>query len=110
MIRPLDMHVAFNAIPDFARLNSGEQASFVYRQMQALSDARIENLLRPERVAKAPERSGVAFNPDNIPQLKNNVRVTELRLYAPHDEKKKSIRGFQSGKEDNVGHQIDLTA
>ena len=110
MIRPIDMHVAFNAIPDFAKLNSGEQASFVYRQIQALSDARNENLIRPERVVRTPERSGLAFNPADIPVLKKNVGVSELRLYAPSDDKKRGVKGFHSRGRDRVGRHFDATA
>jgi len=113
VIRPIDMHVAFNAIPDFAKLNSGEQASLMYKQVQAFAEARNENLQRPERVVNVPERSGAAFNPDSIPFLKtkNKNKSTELRLYAPESSSgKKSLSRFNSSGRDRIGSYFDAIA
>ncbi|MDH5656134.1 MAG: hypothetical protein OEZ34_09515 [Spirochaetia bacterium] len=112
MMRPIDMHVAFNAIPDFARMNSGEQASMMYRQVQALNDARNENLIRPEKVVHVPERTGAALNPDSIPVLKKKSkdRENDLKLYAPDEHKTRGMFGLHSNRRDRLGHYFDATA
>ena len=105
------MHVAFNAIPDFARLTSGEQASVMYRQVQALVEAKNENLLRPEKVVQVPERSGPAFNSDSIPVLrkKSKDRETDLKLYAPREEGRRSL--FKNAeRRENSGRYFDAIA
>ncbi len=63
MIRPLDMQVAFNAVPEVARQTGLEQAAVVYRQVQDLGRAREENLVRHERVQQAEGRADVVFRP-----------------------------------------------
>ena len=50
MLRPLDMQVAFHALPEQARTQSAETAGTVYRQMQDMGRARQENLVRPSQV------------------------------------------------------------
>ena len=50
MLRPLDMQVAFHALPEQARTQASETAGTVYRQMQDMGRARDENLVRPSQV------------------------------------------------------------
>ena len=63
MIRPLDMQVAFNAMPEVARQAGGEQAGLVYRQVQDLGRAREENLVRHERVNHTETAGETVFRP-----------------------------------------------
>lgn len=50
MIRPIDVRVAFNALPDAGARVSQEMAATQYRQVQEFRDSRAENLNRPTRV------------------------------------------------------------
>ena len=50
MLRPLDMQVAFHALPEQAKSQSAEMAGTLYRQMQDMGRAREENLMRPSQV------------------------------------------------------------
>ena len=63
MIRPLDMQVAFNAVPEVARQAGGEQAGALYRQVQDLGRAREENLVRHEKVNQAERTMETVFRP-----------------------------------------------
>ncbi|MEQ9362658.1 MAG: hypothetical protein RIF32_00360, partial [Leptospirales bacterium] len=69
MIQPLDIRVAFNAIPDHGARVSQEMAATQYRQVQEFRDSRAENLNRPAKVvetasAYAPGFRNVAMNED----------------------------------------------
>lgn len=61
-MRPLDMLVNINALPEFARQASADIASVEYRQTQEMGRARQENLLRKERVNEAVHHSNSQFN------------------------------------------------
>lgn len=85
MMRPIDHHVAFNAVPVHGSQHSSDQASLMYRQIQSFADARDENLKRPERVAEAAGRSGVLFraSEEKIAKAKEKSEKKEMHTYAP---------------------------
>jgi hypothetical protein len=81
VIQPLDIRVAFNAIPDHGARVSQEMAATQYRQVQEFRDSRAENLNRPAKVvetasAYAPGFRNVAMNEDPT------ARAEEIRERA----------------------------
>ncbi len=69
MITPLDIRVAFNAIPDHGARVSQDLAATQYRQIQEYRDSRSENLNRPTKVVEtaityAPGFRSIATNDD----------------------------------------------
>ena len=81
MIRPVDIQVAFNAIPDHGARVSQEMAATQYRQVQEFRDSRAENLNRPTKVVEtastyAPGFRNVATNDDPT------ARAEEIRERA----------------------------
>ncbi len=114
MIRPLDIQTAFNALPEIGRLNFADQASTMYRQVQELGHARMENLIRPERVQEAASRSAVVFPPIN--QLDEKVRWREKKNQEK-TERKQQLRelyapaGMRSRRRAEItGEFVDMSA
>lgn len=50
MIRPMDIQVNLNAIPEYARMNVVEQSGELFRHVRDMGEARLENLNRNENV------------------------------------------------------------
>lgn len=83
MISPLEMQVAFSAIPDFTRQATAEQAGAAYRQMQDMGKALRENLARQERVSETLSRTGVVFHP-----VEPKYEESRMMRQARHHEEK----------------------
>ena len=108
MIRPVDIQVNMNALPEHARQNSAEQTGAVYRQGSEMNSARMENVLRPDRVVEAQAQSGLVFRPVNnkSPAVANQKRADEkekareksekYELYGPRRGRKKNLAGTES--------------
>ena len=65
MLRPIDMQVAFQAMPDVARSTSVEQAGLLYRNVAELGQARAENMVRQGRVETNQAAQATVFRPVN---------------------------------------------
>ena len=63
MIQPLDMQVAYNAIPEIAKNTSVEQAGIIYRQVEEMGRSRQENLNRQEKLVEVKARPEAVFHP-----------------------------------------------
>lgn len=81
MISPLDIRVAFNAIPDHGARVSQELAATQYRQVQEFRDSRTENLNRPTRVVETASTYAPAFR--SVERLDDpTARQQEIRERA----------------------------
>ena len=79
MIRPLDMQVAFNALPDHGARVTQELAATQYRQVQEYGDSRTENLNRPAKVVETASTYAPVFQNVERGDQNNPVRQQELR-------------------------------
>lgn len=93
MIRPLDMQVNLNAIPEVARQTTSGEASVAYRQVQMLGQARIENLNRPEVVNEVASRNNPTFAPIGRDDRKSYV-VRKSRARPDEDPSEDSFRPY----------------
>lgn len=120
MIRPLDMQVAFNAIPEFAKQTGGEQAGALYRQVQDSNRARDENLLRPEKITETQHGSDAVFRPIQPRQDQpgrggsRSGSRDRSESSAPREQQVYGPRGARSFAramyEEGAGLQLDLSA
>lgn len=77
MIRPVDMQVALNALPDQGARVQHETAATQYRQVQNLGASRDENLNRPHRVTENAETYAATFR--GVEQSGDSARREEVR-------------------------------
>ncbi len=77
MIRPVDMQVALNALPDQGARVLQESAATQYRQVQNLGASRDENLNRPTRVTENAESYAATFR--GVEQSGESARRDEVR-------------------------------
>ena len=121
MIQPLDMQVAFNAVPETAGRLSAEQAGLSYRQVQDLGRARQENLTRQERINETRNRADptlAAYNPRNEETSGPASRSRMERRRGWGDDKERRPYVPSGGKalfkkayaEENSGLNLDLIA
>jgi len=122
MIRPLDMQVALHALPEHAKQTSAENAGVLYKQVQEMGRARLENLMRQERPMELEARSETVFRPiegkhegekdayssrNRRRSVRNeNDRGNEEEIYAPQ-----GVSIFRKAQyEEKTGFHLDLTA
>lgn len=122
MIAPLDMQIAINAIPEFARQTSAEQAGVIYRQVADLGLAHKENLIKKDSIDKANRAAGLIFQQiepgkDEIQLLKNKKLFLERR--KGRKEMKSDQNVYFPGHnnpfryamdQENTGQKFDLVA
>lgn len=81
MIRPVDIQVAFNAIPDHGARVGQDLAATQYRQVQEFRDSRTENLSRPTKVVETASTYAPGFRTVAM-QDDPTARAAEIRERA----------------------------
>ncbi|MCR9144279.1 MAG: hypothetical protein NXI24_18680 [bacterium] len=130
MIQPLDIRVAFNAIPDLGARVSQEMAATQYRQVQETKDSRSENLNRPTKVVEtastyAPGFRNIATNDDPTARAAEVLERARRRFreggerrdsadqpltYGPEGLRGQSGPRRQSAMLEAAGEHLDRTA
>ncbi len=107
MIRPLDMQVNFNAVPEVARQTTSHDASIQYKQVAALGQARVENLARPESVVEVAGRSASQFR--TIQNDENRVFASRRPRGSRDEKADEPLRLYEPvGYSRKVGRRSDL--
>lgn len=107
MIRPLDMQVNFNAVPEVARQTTSHDASIQYKQVAALGQARVENLARPESVVEVAGRSTAQFR--TIQNDETRTFTTRRSRSVREEKNEEPLRLYEPvGYSRRVGRRSDL--
>ena len=124
MLRPIDMQVQFQAMPDVARSASTVQAGLNYRTVAELGQARLENLLRQGRVENTAQVQAQAFRPINREEQEDK-RNRNSASQASAESKEKKLDSSESQmygvagmrhifrrafQEEGAGGNLDLSA
>ena len=110
MIRPLDIQVAWKAVPLQANRVLQEQASILYRSVQDLNESYSRNLRQAEAITKITEAAAKLLSPIQKSDINANYRMEELKqrskerrnkeklytLYAPRQNKGKYFSSSSS--------------
>ncbi len=122
MLRPIDMQTAFQALPELARTASSEQAGLLYRTVQELGQARMENLLRQGRVESAQAAQAQVFRPINREDEEGKRHRNSSARESSDREKRLASREQQlygvamrhifrrATLEEGAGRNLDLSA
>lgn len=123
MLRPIDMQVQFQAMPDIARSASAEQAGASYRTVAELGQARMENMLRQGRVETTAQAQPQAFRAINREEQEDKRNRDQSRSAAAGAREKKlastesqlygvaGMRLFRRAfREEGAGRNLDLSA
>lgn len=102
MIRPIDVRVAFNALPDAGARVSQEMAATQYRQVQEFRDSRNENLNRPTRVVENASAYAPVFRGVEQRGAEPSARQQEVRERARR-------RSEEDQERDSLGRPKDRT-
>ena len=111
MIRPIDIQVALNAIPQQGSLVFQKQAAEIYRNMQGLNEAHKQTLQQTNAIVKVTEANFALLQKLQINTPgKSRLNETQERYKQQHS-KLKEKRRYKKGKNyyqiNNLNNDLD---
>jgi len=107
-MRLIDVQVSFQSLPEHARTHGMEVAGAKYRQMQAIAEARNENLARPERVSQAQQLGASAFPVIDSREEIRKPRSDRFEKSSAEEPMIYSAKGTKQLPVQQVGTKLDL--
>lgn len=103
MIRPIDIQVAWKAVPTQANRVLQEQASALYRSVQNLSDSYSRNLRQAETINKITETAPNYLRPIQRSDINSNHRIEKWKEGSKERKEKEKLYALYGYRQSKSG-------